>query len=58
MKYSISNINLRIKMSIVNVKTICVKKQKQTCQRPTQGQGARFFYNKNGRFYTSDGSFV
>ena len=38
-KYSISNIILRIEMSIVNLKIIFVKKQKQTCERPTQGRG-------------------
>ena len=29
-------------MSIANLKLICVKKQKQTRQRPTQGRGATF----------------
>ena len=38
-KYSISNIILRIEMLIVNLKIIFVKKQKQTPGRPTQGRG-------------------
>ena len=38
-KYSISNIILRIEMSIVNLKIIFVKKQKQTRGCPTQGRG-------------------
>ena len=37
-KYSISNIILRTEMSIVNLKTIFVKKQKQTRGRLTQGR--------------------
>ena len=36
--YSIFNIILRI-MSVVNLKIIFVKKQKQTRERPTQGRG-------------------
>ena len=32
---------LRIEMSIVSLKIIFVKKQKQTRERPTQGRGAR-----------------
>ena len=36
--YSISNIILRI-MSVVNLKIIFVKKQKQKRERPTQGRG-------------------
>ena len=39
-------------MSIVNLKIILiVKKQKQTRERPTQGLGATFIYNRNGRFH-------
>ena len=38
-KYSISNIIVRTEMSIVNLKIIFVKKQKQTRGRPTQGRG-------------------
>ena len=41
-KYSISNIILHIEMSIVNLKIIFVKKQKQTRECPTQGRGATF----------------
>ena len=43
-KYSTSNIILHIEMSIVNLKIIFVKKQKQTreCPWPTQGRGATF----------------
>ena len=52
MKYSTSNIILRIQMSIVNLKMIFVKQQKQTRKRPTQGRGAKFIYNRNGRFHT------
>ena len=44
-------------MSIVNLKIIFVKKQKQTRERPTQGRGATFIYNRNGRFHTTDGLF-
>ena len=40
--YSTSNIILHIEMSIVNLKIIFVKKQKQTRERPTQGRGATF----------------
>ena len=32
--------SLRIEMSIVSLKIIFVKKQKQTRERPTQGKGA------------------
>ena len=39
-KYSTSNIILHLEISIVNLKIIFVKKQKQTCERPTQGRGA------------------
>ena len=45
-------------MSIVNFKIIFAKKQKQTRQRPTQGRGATFICNRNGRFHTTDGLFV
>ena len=41
-KYSTSNIILHIEMSIVNLKIIFVKNQKQTRKRPTQGRGATF----------------
>ena len=54
--YSISNIILRM-MSVVNLKIIFVKKQKQTRERPTQGRGD-IHYNRNGRFDTSDELFV
>ena len=37
-------------MSIVNLKIIFVKKQKQTRERLTQSLGAIFIYNRNGRF--------
>ena len=33
---------IHIEMSIVNLKIIFVKKQKQTGERPTQGRGATF----------------
>ena len=47
-------------MSIVNLKIIFVKKQKQTRERPTQGGGGggNIHYNRDGRFHTSDGLFV
>ena len=49
-------------MSIVNLKIIFVKKQKQTREqwreRPTQGRGATFIYNRNGRFHTRGALFV
>ena len=57
MKYSTSNIILRIQMSIVNLKIIFVKKQKQTPKRSTQGRGTTFIYNRNGRFHTRGGLF-
>ena len=41
-------------MSIVNLKIIFGKKQKQTRERPTQGPGATFIYNRNGRFQETD----
>ena len=44
-------------MSIANLKVIFVKKQKLTDKRPTQGQGATFIYNRNGRFHTRGGSY-
>ena len=37
-------------MSIVNLKIIFVKKQKQTRKRPTQGRGATFIHNRNAVF--------
>ena len=49
-KYSISNIILRTEMSIVNLKTIFVKKQKQTRERPTQGWGATFIITEMAVF--------
>ena len=58
LKYSTSNIILLIEMSIVNLKIIFVKKQKQTRKRPTQGRGATFIYNRNGHFHTRDRLFV
>ena len=46
-------------MSIVNLKVIFVKKQKQTRERPTPGPGRDFYYyNRNGRFHIRDGLFV
>ena len=45
---------IRIEMSIVNLKIIFVKNQKQTRERPTQGQGATFIYNRNDRFHTRE----
>ena len=45
-------------MSIVNVKIVLVKKQKQTRESPTQGWGSTFIYNSNGPFHTRDGLFV
>ena len=45
-------------MSIVNLKIIFVKKQKQTRERPTQGGGGGgIIYNRNDRFHTRDGLF-
>ena len=38
-KYSTSNIILRIEMSTVNLKIVFVKKQKQTREHSTQGRG-------------------
>ena len=63
LKYSISNIILRIEMSTVNLKIIFVEKQKLTRGRPAQGrgEGETFVYNRNGRFPTRharDGLFV
>ena len=49
-KYSISNIILLIDMSIVKLKIIFVKKQKQTRKRPTQGRGAKFIITKMAVF--------
>ena len=45
-------------MSIVNFKIIFVKKQKQTRERPTEGRGTTFIYNRNGHFHTRDGLFM
>ena len=45
-------------MSIVNVKIVLEKEQKQTRERPTQGWRSTFIYNRNGRFHTRDGLFV
>ena len=42
----------------IQFKIIFVKKQKQTRERPTQGRGATFIYNRNGRFHTREGLFV
>ena len=39
-------------MSIVNLKIIFVKKQKQTRERPTQGRGAIFIYNAEMAVFT------
>ena len=41
---------LRIEMSIVNLKIIFVKKQKQTRERPTQGRGATFIITEMAVF--------
>ena len=49
-KYSTSNIILHIEMSIVNLKIIFVKKQKQTRERPTQGRGATFIITEMAVF--------
>ena len=57
-KYSISNIILRIEMSIVHSKIIFVNKQKQTRERQTQGWGATFIFNRNDRFHARDRVFV
>ena len=37
-------------MSIVNLKILFGKKQKQTRERPTQGRVATFIYNRNAVF--------
>ena len=57
MKYSTSNIILRIQMSIVNLKIIFVKKQIRHENAQPQGRGATFIYNRNGRFRTRGGLF-
>ena len=49
-QYSTSNIILRIEMSTVNIKIIFVKKQKQTRERSTQGQGANSFITEMAVF--------
>ena len=48
--YSISNIILRIEMSVVNLKIIFAKKQKQTRERPTQGRGGYSFMTEMAAF--------
>ena len=48
--YSISNIILRIEMSVVNLKKIFAKKQKQTRERPTQGRGGYSFMTEMAAF--------
>ena len=46
-------------MSIVKLKIIFVKKQKQTRERPTQGwAGGTFIYIRNSRFHSIDGFFM
>ena len=50
MKYSICNIIWRIEMSIVNLKIIFVKKQKQTRERPTQDGGGPFIITEMAVF--------
>ena len=50
MKYCTSDIILHIEMSIVNLKIIFVKKQKQTRERPTQGWGATFIITEMAVF--------
>ena len=50
MKYFTSNIILYIEMSIVNLKIIFVKKQKQTRERPTQGRDATFILTEMALF--------
>ena len=37
-------------MSIVNLKIIFVKKQKQTCEHPTQGRGVTFIITEMSVF--------
>ena len=54
LRLSVNFFQLRL---IVNLKIIFVKKQKQTRERPTQGRGATFIYNRNGRFHTRGGLF-
>ena len=49
-KYSTSNIILHVEMSIINLKIIFVKKQKQTRERPTEGQGATFIITEMAVF--------
>ena len=58
MKYSTSNIILRIQMSVVvNLKIIFVKKQIRNENAQPQGRGGTFIYNRNGRFHTRGGLF-
>ena len=42
-------------MSIVNVKLIFAKKQKQTRERLTQGRGRKINHDRNGCFHTTGG---
>ena len=49
-KYSTSNIILHLEMSIVNLKIISVKKQKQTREHPTQGRGVMFIITEMAVF--------
>ena len=42
-------------MSIVNVKIIFAKKQKQTRERLTQGGGGEIDHDRKGCFHTTDG---
>ena len=42
-------------MSIVNVKIIFAKKQKQPRERLTQGRGEGINHDRNGCFHTTDG---
>ena len=44
-------------MSIVNLKIICVKKQKQTRERPTEGRGATFIITEMAVFTLEEGYF-
>ena len=58
MKYSTSNIILRIQMSMVNLKIIFVKKHISRHENAQpQGRGATFIYNRNDRFHTRGGLF-
>ena len=59
-KYSTSNIILRIEVSIVNLKVIflCKKAKADTPERLTQDRRATFIYNRNGRFHTRDAGII